>query len=186
LINIKESIVFTIPSIAAVYLTRAFLMPAIPDPIITEPFILGKEISIMILFAVLMVVSAIMMLRNSKKLTPPKDGKHHTGFVLLEGAVLGVAAGLLRAGGGFLIIPALVLLMGMPMKEAVGASLLIIALKSLIGFIGDLQSGIDLQLPLLPLMISCTLCGMWSATLLSHRFDGRKLQRVFAYFGLVL
>ncbi|MBN66168.1 MAG: permease [Rickettsiales bacterium] len=186
LINIKASIAFAIPSIVAVYFTRAFLMPAIPDPVLTEPFVLGKDISIMVLFAMLMVMSAVMMLNNSKKLTPPKEGGHHVGLILVEGAVVGIATGILGAGGGFLIIPALVLLMGMPMKEAVGASLLIIALKSLIGFIGDLQSGIELQMPLLPIIIACTLGGMFAATMLSHKFDGKKLQGAFAYFTLIV
>jgi uncharacterized membrane protein YfcA len=161
-------------------------MPAIPDPIFSSPFVLGKGLAIMVLFAMLMVLSAVMMLRNSRKLAPPKEQSHHVGMILVEGAVVGVATGVLGAGGGFLIIPALVLLMGMPMKEAVGASLLIIALKSLIGFTGDLQSGIELQMPLLPLMILATLGGMWAATLVSHRFDGKKLQRGFAYFTLIV
>ena len=93
---------------------------------------------------------------------------------------------MLGAGGGFLIIPALVLLMGMPMKEAVGASLFIIALKSLLGFIGDLQSGIDLQMPLLALFTLATISGMLMATRISTRFDGKKLQRLFAYFTLLV
>jgi len=187
LINIKASIAFALPSILTVYLTRAFLMPAIPDPIITTPFKLEKGVCIMVLFAILMLTSAIMMLRNSKKNTPENHNRnHHVGLILLEGATVGFATGILGAGGGFLIIPALVLFMGMPMKEAVGASLLIIALKSLIGFIGDLQNGIELQFPLLPVIIICTLIGMWGATLLSHKFNGKKLQRVFAYFTLLV
>lgn len=185
-INIKASVAFAMPAVVAVYLTRAFLMPAIPDPIISEPFVLGKDISIMVLFAMLMVMSAVMMLRNGRNLTPHKEGGYHIGLILVEGAVVGVATGILGAGGGFLIIPALVLLMGMPMKEAVGSSLLIIALKSLIGFTGDLQSGIELQMPLLPIMIACTLGGMFAATRLSHKFDGKKLQSVFAYFTLIV
>jgi uncharacterized membrane protein YfcA len=186
LIDIKAAIVFAIPSIIAVYATRAFLMPAIPDPVLQSPIIIGKDLAIMVLFAALMIAAAMMMLRNSKSLKPPKDKPHHYGLVIIEGAVVGVATGILGAGGGFLIIPALVLLMGMPMKEAVGASLFIIALKSLIGFIGDIQSGIEFQFPMLALFFVATFAGMWAATIVSHRFDGQKLQQAFAYFTLLV
>lgn len=186
LVNIRASIVFAIPSIISVYLTRAFLMPAIPDPIISEPFILGKDITIMVMFAILMVVSALMMLRNSRALAPSKSPDHSMWMIVLEGAGVGVVTGMLGAGGGFLIIPALVLLMGIPMKESVGASLFIISLKSLIGFVGDLQNGIELQMPMLLLIMAATLIGMWSATLIASRFDGKKLQRIFAYFILLV
>ncbi len=186
LIDVRAAVTFAIPSIVAVYLTRAFLMPAIPDPVFQAPVVVGKDFAIMVLFAVLMVLSAAMMLRNSRKLTPAASGTHHIGLVIVEGAVVGVATGILGAGGGFLIIPALVLLMGMPMKKAVGASLLIIALKSLIGFIGDIQAGIEFQIPLLAFFFMATFAGMFAATLFAHRLDGKKLQQVFAYFTLVV
>jgi|TARA_X000001036_G_scaffold434070_1_gene472796 hypothetical protein len=187
LIDMKAAITFAIPSIVAVYLTRAFLMPAIPDQITSVPFVVSKDIAIMVLFAILMVAAAIMMLRNSKNLTPLKDDYHHHSIlIVVEGAVVGVATGILGAGGGFLIIPALVLLMGMDMKRAVGASLFIIALKSLIGFIGDIQSGIEFQMPMLVFFFIATFAGMFAATLISHKFDGKKLQQVFAYFTLIV
>ena len=186
LIDVKAAITFAIPSIIAVYLTRAYLMPAIPDPITSIPFVIGKDVTIMILFAVLMIAAAAMMLRNSKKLAPPKKASHHVGLIIVEGAIVGVATGILGAGGGFLIIPALVLLMGMEMKKAVGASLMIIALKSLIGFIGDIQSGIEFQMPMLVFFFIATFAGMFAATLISHKFDGKKLQQVFAYFTLII
>ena len=186
LIDVKAAITFAIPSIIAVYLTRAFLMPAIPDPILSEPFVIGKDIAIMVLFAVLMVAAAVMMLRNSRKLAPPEEAGHHVGLIIAEGAVVGVATGILGAGGGFLIIPALVLFMGMDMKRAVGASLFIIALKSLIGFIGDIQSGIEFQMPMLAFFFVATFAGMFAATLVSHKFDGKKLQKVFAFFTLIV
>jgi len=185
LIDVKPALQFAVPSIIAVYLTRAFLMPAIPDPIITTPVIIGKDIAIMVMFAILMVFSALMMLKNSKELKPKKDN-HHPLLILIEGAIVGVATGILGAGGGFLIIPALVLLMGMPMKRAVGASLLIIALKSLIGFIGDIQSGIEFQLPMLIYFFIATIIGMNLATRISGKIDGTQLQKVFAYFTLVI
>ncbi|MCX7554187.1 sulfite exporter TauE/SafE family protein [Marinicella sp. S1101] len=185
LIDVKPALLFAVPSIVAVYITRAFIMPAIPDPIISEPFVVSKDLAIMVFFAVLMVLAAVMMLRNSTDLKP-KNGEHHYFLVIIEGAIVGIATGILGAGGGFLIIPALVLLMGMPMKRAVGASLLIIALKSLIGFIGDIQSGIAFQLPMLMYFFAATIAGMWIATVIAKDIDGDKLQKIFAYFTLII
>jgi len=186
LIQIKTSLIFALPSIIAVYCTRAFLMPIIPQQIQVGSFSLNKDMGIMVLFACLMVLSAVMMFRNSKKLEPPKSSEHHYILIVVEGAVVGVATGVLGAGGGFLIIPALVLLIGMPMKQAVGASLFIITLKSLIGFVGDLQSGIDIQMPMLTIFLTATLGGMYIATQISHKIEGQKLQKAFAIFTLFI
>lgn len=194
MVNVKAALVFAIPSIIAVYLTRAFVMPALPDPLIDLAGVtMGKDSTLMILFALLMIVSAFMMLRKGapKKQKPETehnktDAPHHPGLIVIEGAVVGVATGLLGAGGGFLIIPALVLLMGMPMKEAIGASLFIIALKSLIGFIGDLQNGIELAFPMLGLVILATFAGMWSAVQIADKFNSARLQKIFSYFLFII
>ena len=187
-VNIKASIIFAIPSIIAVYSTRAFLMPAIPDIINIKFFSISKDLVIMVLFAILMVLSATMMLRDSKKEknTKLKKKSYNVGFIILEGALVGIVTGILGAGGGFLIIPALVLLVGMPMKEAIGSSLLIISLKSLLGFLGDVQNGIELQFPMLPMFFLATLIGMFLATKLAHKLKGDNLQKIFAYFTLVV
>ncbi len=187
LIDMKAAITFAIPSIIAVYVTRAFIMPAIPDLLIERPFILRKDMLIMVSFGVLMLAAAIMMLTKKKSVSAHNVGSsssHNPLLIVAEGALVGVATGMLGAGGGFLIIPALVLLMGMEMKKAVGASLLIIALKSLIGFTGDLQAGIEIDVKLIGSLIACTLVGMWFATKIAGRLDGDKLQQGFAYFTL--
>lgn len=187
LIDVRAALTFAAPSVVAVYTTRAFLMPALPDTLLSAPIEISKGTAIMVLFAILMVSSAVMMLRNSRKLEPAKNAVHQrTWLILLEGAVVGVATGILGAGGGFLIIPALVLFMGMPMKNAVGTSLMIIALKSLIGFIGDIQSGISLEFPMLAYFFAATFAGIWAATIFAKNIDGKALQKIFAYFTLVI
>lgn len=130
-INIKTAIIFGIPSILAVYATRAYVVPAIPN----ELFVIGslvvtKAVMMMMLFAILMVFASVSMIR-SKPATDQEEGEQVFNYpmILLEGAIVGVFTGLVGAGGGFLIIPALVLFSKLPMKQAVGTSLLIIAAK---------------------------------------------------------
>lgn len=195
LVDIKASILFAIPSLIAVYLSRAYLMPSIPDEIMATPFVITKNTAIMVLFALLMLASAGLMLRKAyekpAKSTETVEGqqrnkKANIGLIIAEGAVVGVITGILGAGGGFLIIPALVLFLNMPMKMAVGSSLFIIALKSLIGFTGDLQAGIHLEMPLLPLMLLATCIGMIISTKIAGKLDGATLQKFFAVFTLVI
>jgi len=193
LVDIKASILFAIPSIVAVYLTRAFLMPNIPDDILLSPIHITKNTAIMVLFAILMLASAVMMLRKAYKsqavtntASSISNPSSKVALIMTEGAVVGLVTGVLGAGGGFLIIPALVLFLGMPMKNAVGASLFIIALKSLLGFVGDLQAGISLEVPLLPLMLVATFIGMAISTKVASKLDGASLQKFFAFFTLVI
>ena len=191
LVDVKASILFAVPSIIAVYLTRAFLMPAIPETISVQSLTIDKNLGIMVLFAMLMLASAAMMLKKAYSKSAPstqvvENKQPNVGLIIIEGAVVGVVTGILGAGGGFLIIPALVLILGMPMKNAVGASLFIIALKSLLGFIGDLQTGIQLEMPLLPLMLVATFIGMAVSTKVAGKLDGAALQKFFAFFTLVI
>jgi len=191
LVDVKASILFAVPSIIAVYLTRAFLMPAIPETIAFQSLTIDKNLGIMVLFAMLMLASAAMMLKKAYSKSAPatqviENKQPNVGLIVIEGAVVGVVTGILGAGGGFLIIPALVLILGMPMKNAVGASLFIIALKSLLGFIGDLQTGIQLEMPLLPLMLVATFIGMAVSTKVAGKLDGAALQKFFAFFTLVI
>ena len=191
LVDVKASILFAVPSIIAVYLSRAYLMPAIPETISFQSLTIDKNLGIMVLFAMLMLASAVMMLRKAYSKSAPTtqviaNKQPNVGLIVIEGAVVGVVTGILGAGGGFLIIPALVLILGMPMKNAVGASLFIIALKSLLGFIGDLQTGIQLEMPLLPLMLVATFIGMAVSTKVAGKLDGAALQKFFAFFTLVI
>ena len=142
LVNLKTAAIFGIPAIAAVYATRKWIVPAIPDHVMSiGDFELTKSVLMMLLFAVLMTAASISMIRDkSDKCVdcPEEEQKFNYPLIMVEGIVVGILTGLVGAGGGFLIIPALVLLSKLPMKQAVGTSLLIIAMKSLIGFTGDL------------------------------------------------
>jgi uncharacterized membrane protein YfcA len=190
LISIKTAIVFGIPSILAVFATRKLIVPAIPDEVFTVGgFVVTKAILMMILFAVLMVAASVSMIRDnkSKKEETEAEQKFNYPMILIEGSIVGILTGLVGAGGGFLIIPALVMLSKLPMKMAVGTSLLIIAAKSLIGFIADASSnGGVMDWKLLGIVTSLAIVVIFIGNMLSKKIDGNKLKKGFGWFVLVM
>lgn len=192
LVDFKTAIIFGIPSIFAVYATRAFIMPVIPPQInFTQTFGVSKGLFLLLIFAGLMVVTSISMIRgNSKKIETENfdsaEKTHSYGLILLEGIGVGVLTGLVGAGGGFLIIPALVLLAGLEMKLAIGTSLLIIAMKSLIGFTGDIQAGSPIDWSFLLLFTSFSVGGIFLGSWLKKFIDGKRLKKAFGWFVLLM
>ncbi len=187
LVNIKTALVFGIPSIIAVFMTRAYIVPAIPKEVFSiGEFMITKSILLMLLFAILMVAASYSMIKKDKKSTSETTAqKFNYPVILLEGSIVGIVTGLVGAGGGFLIIPALVLLSKLPMKEAVGTSLVIIAAKSLIGFFGESgETVIDWQL--LTIVSAVATVGIFIGIALSKKIDGAKLKPIFGWFVLVM
>ena len=189
-VDFKTVLIFGIPSIAAVYATRLWLVPLIPKEIFSiGNFVFTKSIALMLLFAVVMILASFSMIRSGKKKSGNDDNAamhYNYPMILLEGAVVGVLTGLVGAGGGFLIIPALVLLARMPMKLAVGTSLFIIAAKSLIGFIGDLQGSEIIDWKLLGIFTAFAVGGIFLGIYLSKKIHGDKLKKAFGWFVLIM
>lgn len=189
LINYKTAMVFGIPSIVAVFITRKLILPAIPESLFSiGTFSITKDLLLMVLFAILMVAASVSMIRDGKPANQATSGPQQFNYplILLEGAVVGVLTGLVGAGGGFLIIPALVVLSKLPMKQAVGTSLLIIAAKSLIGFTGDLMSGKAMDWTLLLSVTIIAIVGIFAGNALSRRIDGASLKKGFGWFVLLM
>lgn len=197
----RTAIVFGIPSIISVFLTRSYLVPRIPDPIMTfgqDPsggaaLVITKSVGLLLLFAVIMVMAAYSMIKPAKKsgdntLEKAEDLQPQFNYplILAEGAIVGVVTGLVGAGGGFLIIPALVLLAKLPMKQAVGTSLMIIAAKSLIGFVGDMRGNEVIDWSFLGVFSSIAVMGILLGSWLSKRIPGEKLKPAFGWFVLVM
>lgn len=187
--DFKTVFIFGIPSIAAVYATRMWLVPLIP----AELFSIGsltitKSIAIMLLFAIVMILASVSMIKPGKKEEIEEDTSmlYNYPLILLEGAIVGLLTGLVGAGGGFLIIPALVILARMPMKLAVGTSLFIIAAKSLIGFIGDLQGSQLIDWKLLGSFTALAVVGIFVGIILSKKISGDKLKKSFGWFVLIM
>ena len=188
LVNYKTALVFAIPSFIAVFLTRKFLVPSLPDPLFTVgEAIITKNIGIMVFFALIMLAASYSMITAKKCVDCDEDEPVVFNFpmIALEGSVVGVITGIVGAGGGFLIIPALVLLAKLPMKMAVGTSLLIIAAKSLIGFLGDLSTQtIDWQMLLI--FTSLSIVGIFIGSALSKKINEKILKTGFGWFVLVM
>jgi uncharacterized membrane protein YfcA len=186
--DVKMALIFGLPSIVGVYITRAFILPAFPEVLFyLWNFEVKREFFLMFLFAFLMLFAAISMIRSGKKSNDDQISgtpKMNYFILLAEGLVVGAITGLVGAGGGFLIIPVLVLMSGMPMKKAVGTSLLIIAGKSAVGFIGDLQSGMQVDLQFLITFSFATSLGIIFGSMLSERISAEKLKTAFGWFVL--
>ena len=188
-VNYKTTVVFTIPAFIAVYTTRAYLVPAIPSVIMTlGTYVLTKDIAIMVFFALVMLAASVSMIRNKRKKEEENAVPQlNLPVIIIEGAVVGVLTGIVGAGGGFLIIPALVLFAKLPMKKAVGTSLLIIAAKSLIGFIGDVQRyGDQLDWTRLLTVTAIAVFGIFIGIYLNTFIDGKKLKKGFGWFVLLM
>ena len=188
-IDYKIGFVFALPSLCAVYITRKWIVPAIPNQLLEiNSFVITKDIGIMLFFAFIMIFSSYSMLKDKSKLEKKStESKKPFNFplIFIEGAIVGVITGLIGAGGGFLIIPALVLFAGLSMKKAVATSLLIISAKSLFGFIGDIgQNNIDWGFLFFFTFLS--IIGIFVGTYLNRFIEGAKLKKLFAWFIIIV
>lgn len=188
-VDLRVAALFAVPSLLAVFATRRFLVPAIPETILaTEGVIVTKGTAIMLLFAVVMLLAALSMIRRPRRAAERQGESRGPGFlgIAIEGVVVGSLTGLVGAGGGFLIVPALVVLGKLPMREAVGTSLLIIAAKSLIGFLGDLGASTVIDWRFLAAFAAITIGGIVLGSRVSSYLPGALLKRVFGWFVLVM
>ncbi|HKL02169.1 MAG TPA: sulfite exporter TauE/SafE family protein [Cryomorphaceae bacterium] len=192
LVSLKTALIFGVPSVVMVYITRRYIVPAIPEEIVTigESLAVTKGMLLMVLFALLMVFASYSMIKGRKKL-PETDSdevttqKFNYPAIIAEGVVVGLLTGLVGAGGGFLIIPALVIFSKLKMKLAVGTSLLIIAAKSLFGFLGDI-SNYTIDWKLLLIFTSISIVGIFIGSALSKKVSGDKLKTGFGWFVLLM
>jgi uncharacterized protein len=178
LVKIKSAAIFATPATISVLCTRALVLPNLPSQIFGAP----KEIFVMLLFAALMLLAALFMLKPPKIIAKKTAEKPKALKLVFGSAAIGFLTGMVGAGGGFLIIPTLIALFGLSMKEAIGTSLAIIAANSLISFKGDLILNPQIDWQFLALFIFLTAIGMLGGVFLSKYFDAKKLKKIFAIF----
>lgn len=183
----RTAIVFGIPAIAGVWMVRHYVVPALPDVLFTAgDFDFTRRMGMFGLFAVLMVWAAWSMLSSKERAGGTGDVNYNYPLILAEGLIVGGITGFVGAGGGFLIIPALVILANLEIKMAIGTSLMIIALKSLMGFfLGDAMTS-DIDWLFLSQFTALAIVGIFAGVYLGRFIDGGKLKKGFGYFIIAM
>lgn len=187
-VDYKTIWTFGLPSIITVFFTRYYLVPKLPEVLLQfQEFQLTKDFAIMFLFGLLMLFAAFSMIRSQpiKDKKPILGSNYHLPLIILEGILVGGLTGIVGAGGGFLIIPALVLLTKIPMKKAIGTSLFIIALKSMIGFLGDVGHQTIEWHFLIPFTL-LAIIGILFGSKQSKKIPSKLLKKGFGYFTLFI
>lgn len=181
----KTAFQFAIPSVIGVYITRKFIVPRIPDVVFYFGSLrLSKETFLMILFAIIMFMAAFSMLKKQKEQEVIEPAKP-LAIVMVQLFFVGILIGLIGAGGGFLIIPALLKFAKLPMKKAIGTSLLIITINSLIGFTGDVQN-MDIDWIFLMTFSAISVIGIFIGLYIQKFINEKHLKLLFGIFVLLM
>ncbi len=186
LADIKIGLAFSFPSFLAVYFSRRYLVPNLPEVFLNiGSYTLTKEMAIMTFFALVMLLASYSMIKTKKEIEELKSIQQPYYKTFIQGLVIGTVTGIIGAGGGFLYVPALVLWAKLPMKKAVGTSLIIVTINSLIGFGGDLQT-IKVEWLFLLSFSAITIVGILIGGLLSKFISGKKLKKGFGWFTFLM
>lgn len=184
-VDMKTVLLFGFSSIFTVFAIRKLIMPLIP----VSFHVLDLEISVsfitMLLFALLMLIASVSMIKGASGKENKIAGDRNIFLLSAYGVGIGLITGFLGAGGGFLLIPALIILLRMPMKKAVGTSLLIIALNSLIGFVAD-AGQYDINWMLLGSVSLIAIVGVIAGGRLSRNIGGNSLKKGFGWFVMTM
>ena len=186
LVNLKAGTIFAVPAFVGVFLARKYLVTALPVEIFNlGNLVVGRDLIVMGVFATVMILASVSMIRGGSESEQEGELQFNYPMIALEGLIVGAVTGFVGAGGGFLIIPALVVLAKLPMKQAVGTSLMIIAVKSLFGFLGDLGNQ-SIDWGFLALFCLLSIIGIYLGTYLSRFVSSAKLKPGFGWFVLIM
>jgi uncharacterized membrane protein YfcA len=185
-VNVRTALLFGSASVLTVFIARKWLLPRIPEQLFRiGDFVVTSSLMTMVLFAILMLAASMGMIRKRKFEQKKNILPASLLRLLTYGIGIGLVTGFLGAGGGFLLIPALVLLVGLPMRQAIGTSLLIIAMNALIGFTGDIgHFHLDWKL-LVPLTL-IAISGIFIGGAIGKKIPGGKLRKGFGWFILLM
>ena len=187
LVDFHKVVLFGIPAVISVFMTRKIIVPQIPDTIFSnEHFTLSKSMLIMVVFAVVMIVASVRMIKPFKEKVILENEKLNYYRVTLMGILIGLLSGFVGAGGGFLIVPALLLFAKTPMKMAVGTSLFIVSSQSLIGFTGDIMGNQIIDWKLLLFFTLASIMGIFIGNFISKKIKEEKLKTGFGWFVLAM
>ncbi len=184
LLDYKTALYFGLPSVISVFLMRKFLVPLLPNNLITfSDFTLTTDLLIMLVFSVLMILASFSMIQKRKIIENDSQEINHNSLII-KGIFVGLLTGFVGVGGGFLIIPALLFTAKLPMKKAVATSLIIIVCNSLIGFLGSIATT-TIQWNFLLLFTAFSVIGIFIGQFLSKKIANEKLKPLFGWFVLL-
>lgn len=185
-VNLKIAFIFGIPSLIAVFIMRKWIMPAMPVHLINiGSFELTKPVLLMLVFALLMLAASISMIKNKRE-TGAENLKINYTKLTIQSIIVGVVTGFVGVGGGFLIIPSLVLFAGLTMKKAVGTSLMVMTISSLLGVLGDVSRQVSINYSFLMVFSLFAIAGIITGSYLTKHINDVKLKPAFGWFVLAM
>lgn len=184
-IDAKTVVVFGTLSVITVFCIRHYLVPHLPVFIQSGGYKIPMSLVTMLLFAILMIASSFSMIKDGPGMRAGVVHKAGIAAIALYGIAVGLVTGLLGAGGGFLLIPALTVLLRLPIKKAIGTSLVIITLNSLIGFADDITHH-DIHWPLLLRITGISVVGILIGSMIGRKVEGSVLKKGFGWFVLLM
>lgn len=186
-IDWRTAIVFGIPAIIGVWIIRHYVVPILPVVLLTiGDYALTRRMGMFGLFSGLMVLAAYTMLSNKERKGGTGKIKYNYPLIIIEGILVGGITGFVGAGGGFLIIPALVVLANLEIKKAIGTSLIIIAMKSLLGFLAGDALIMNVDWIFLGTFTSLAVVGIFLGIFIGQFINGKNLKKGFGYFIIVM
>lgn len=186
-IHLRIGLLFGIPSFIGTYITRRYILPNLPETLWSfGDFELSKDIFVMILLATMMLMASISMIRNKTKEDDDQEIDNSKSIIAMSlGLIIGLFTGFVGAGGGFIIVPALIFITRLPIKIAIGTSLFIIMMKSFIGFLGDLQTtSMDWQFLIVFSILAAV--GILVGVQAAKRIKAKNLKVTFGWFILIV
>ena len=184
-VNFRIAMLFGIPSLVTVFIMRKWIMPMVPQHLATiGSFEFTKSILLMTVFAMFMVLASISMIR--KRNEPVSEGDINYRKLIWLALLVGFITGFIGIGGGFLIIPSLILFAGLPMKKAVGTSLTIMTISSLVGVLGDVSRHEPINYSFLAAFTAFAIAGILIGCYLTKYVKDHRLKPAFGWFILCI
>jgi uncharacterized membrane protein YfcA len=180
-------LLFGLPSVISIFVSRRFILPAIPNELVDlGSFHLTKDNLLLGVFSIILMLASYSMIKKPAFNEVNQNDQVKNPQLILGGLVVGLVTGMLGAGGGFLIIPALVLWGRLPMKNAAATSLMIITINSILGFAFDNHGIRRIDWGHMFIFSIMAISGIFIGIKMSERISGEKLKPIFGWFILIM